>query len=154
MAGPAALPSIEAFEDLEFKSIRKAGDDRTWVEIEGPDQADFAMLASGTAVHFFFKREMAENPGLPTVHRWFMLATVKDGLVRGDVVMAVPGPGFKADGARPSTAPVHITGYQNRNAFPDFAEEIRLLSEATKIAMPPNYQGRDLPPAEGASPRP
>ena len=138
-------PKFE-FDHLKFTTICEIEPGLAWVEIENSKQANFAARAGRTPVDIYFDAETTSefNRGRPAPHRWFMLVAESDGRIKGEVVMAAPGPGQRLRQTSKHVGPLHVVGHGNSNAYPEWAFEIASLSETVNIPMPPNFAGRPL----------
>ena len=145
-------PKFE-FEHLKFNTVCEIRPGLSWVEIENSKQANFAARAGHTPVDIYFDAEANSelNRGRPAPHRWFMLASEMDGHVKGKVVMAAPGPGHRLRGLSTHVAPLHVVGFANSKAFPEWTDALAKLSAAVDIPMVPNYAGRDLTDLEATT---
>lgn len=151
IAGEA--PQKVEFDNLKFKPVCEIRPGLVWVEIANSTQANFAARAGCTPVDLYFDYEAKSesNRGRPAPHRWFMLASEVDGRIKGEVVMAAPGPGRRLRKITGAVAPLHIVGYDNAKAFPQWTDELAKLSAAVNIPMIPNYAGRDLTELEATT---
>jgi hypothetical protein len=141
------------FDRLKFSPVCEIRPGLVWVEIENSTQANFAARAGRTPVDLYFDYEAKSesNRGRPAPHRWFMLASEVDGGIKGEVVMAAPGPGRRLRKITDAVAPLHIVGYDNAKAFPQWTDALAKLSDAVNIPMVPNYAGRDLTDLEATT---
>jgi hypothetical protein len=67
---------------------------------------------------------------------------------RGQVIVALPGPGWNRPGAFRSLPAQYVLGYKVRRVYPRWEDEIAALSVATDTIIPPNHAGRILPDYE------
>jgi hypothetical protein len=110
-----------------------------WIELFTAEEAMYAERQSRTAVGVFMRHEIELNRDRALPHRWFMLLD-KD-MTKAHVVMCLPG---NPEGFMPYDKPVHIVGFQNANAYPEFEDAINLLGAVIDMKIPRNYSGRDL----------
>lgn len=130
-------------DNLATVMVLESGD--RWVEIDNDRNAEYLGRLSQTAVGMFYRQEGQMEDGHP--RRWFVL--VGDNAANemiGKVTLSVlpegavtRNPGFVSD--------CHIVGFENRNPYPLFADEIDLLAQETGLPITPNYAGRPLPDA-------
>lgn len=132
--------------------VTQGGD--TWYEIGSTEVAKYAGAVSQTAVGYFYEQE-ARLEGGTHPRRWFFLVGPGDnGKTIGKVSLCVLPEGVETK-APDFVADCHTTGYQNRPAYPAYADEIEQLSEVIGIDLPPNMAGRPIEVAPaGQSPRP
>jgi hypothetical protein len=147
-----ALPRDREFRRLNFTVITEKDGWPEWVEIKTPEQADFVRRASSTQVDAQFDAERRDNEGRPAPHRWFMLTLIDpfEGTVQANVVVAVPGPGWRLRQAVRHVAQAHSVGFAGANPYPDFRDEIYDLARATNITIEPNFAGLQI---ESKTPR-
>jgi hypothetical protein len=145
------LPSKNEVDKLNFTKICEVRPGLDWVEINTSKQAECASRAGHTPVDIYFNAEAESelNKGRPAPHRWFMLASEVDGRIKGEVVMAAPGPGLRRRIKSTHVMPLHVVGFGNSKAFPTWAAEIEKLAKAVDIPMPPNYAGNPIAPTKG-----
>jgi len=130
----------EPFDNIDLDVVAKLENGCEWVELHTIEQGMLAQKLSRTAIGTFMRSEIEANPNGKLPHRWFML--LDRGIPQAHVAMCLPG---DPEGVAPYKTPVHIVGFQNANAYPQWEEAINALGVAIGMSIPRNYFGRDLP---------
>ncbi|MCW3783897.1 hypothetical protein [Defluviimonas salinarum] len=126
----------------------------SWHEIRDSAQAEIAETLSRTAVAMFWENQRRRFPeDMP--HRWMILAgrNLKGRLTAPALFAAMPeGSGMQIEATGLGTD-CHVTGHQNRNAWPEYGAEIEAIARQEGLVMRPNHMGREIAePEEGPSP--
>jgi hypothetical protein len=123
-----------------------------WVEIDSEPAALYHGLLTQTGIGAFYAQEAKMEGGHP--RPWFVLVGPdENGKTIGKVGLCVLPDGVECKDPN-WVAPCHTTGFHNKSAYPEFADEIADLAEFTGLPIEPNYMGTRLmqnqvPPARG-----
>lgn len=113
-----------------------------WVEIVDEKTAWLAARLTRTAIAEYYYREMNHEEG-EHVRRWFFLVSDKDGTPFSPACLCVVPNGVVARSRM--TDACHTVGYENAQAYPDYAPHIDHLATITGLPIVPNWAGMPLP---------
>jgi hypothetical protein len=150
MENPVEHPMTTTSND---NVILQLEDGNRWIEITTDEAAMQAGQITQTAIGHFYKDEQKHEEGHP--RRWFVLAGPNEaGVEIGKVALCIVPPGVAVKNSE-FVADCHVTGFQNRNAYPSYTDEIAALADKIEIEITPNYQGNPISPENTSSaPRP
>ncbi|BCB22266.1 hypothetical protein [Bosea sp. ANAM02] len=133
-----------------------------WVELKTEADGFYVQQTGETAIGVFFQRELLDRAADETRAskpvRFFALEQLVDGATAFPVMLAADAhenpPLYKG------FQNTLITGFQNRNPFPAYGEEIEALASEIGVALTPDhypYRSHEIEPLErddAAGPRP
>lgn len=138
------LPTEKEFRDMKLWTTLELEPGLVWVPIRA-DTAVFAACAARSSVPMHVVTEHNANGGRSPPHIWYMLARLTDdGTVRGEVIVAAPGPGARFRKIVQHVSPVHIVGFGDSNPYPEWACEIAALARRIGRPLPPSYAGNPV----------
>jgi hypothetical protein len=117
-------------------------DGSRWIEIDSYEVACYAATSSQTAISQYYKKEEELEGGHP--RRWFFHQGPAVNSRRAVKVALCVLPDGQFVKHPDMVADCHTTGRQNKNPYPEFAEDIEALAEATGLPIVANWQGESL----------